>query len=157
KGRRPVLALNAAPGEVDVMVASELLETVRAIQTGYVSQDRTVLIASRSRVYTVDEKSAMGDGRLDVERMESVARKFAKRALIADFAASAAAAKCQPNAVLLGTIAGSGALPISVEAFRSAIESEGKAVEANLRGFEAGLALAKDGGTAPVAEKDATL
>jgi indolepyruvate ferredoxin oxidoreductase, beta subunit len=59
--------------------------------------------------------------------------------------------------VLLGTIAGSGALPISVEAFRSAIESEGKAVDANLRGFEAGLALAKDGGAAPIAEKEATL
>jgi indolepyruvate ferredoxin oxidoreductase, beta subunit len=157
KDKRPVLALNAAPGEVDVMVASELLETVRNIQAGYVSPDRTVLIASRSRVYTVDEKSAMGDGRLDVERMESVARKFAKRAMIADFAAVAAAAKCQPNAVLLGTLASSGALPITVEAFRSAIESEGKAVDANLRGFDAGLALAKDGDAAPVAEMAATL
>lgn len=156
KGRaRPVLALNAAPGEVDVMVASELLETVRAIQAGYVSADRTVLIASRSRVYTVDEKSAMGDGRLDVERMENVARKFAKRAVIADFTAAAAAAKCPPNAVLLGAIAGTGALPIPIEAFRAAIESEGKAVEANLRGFEAGLALAAQGGAAATGEKEA--
>jgi indolepyruvate ferredoxin oxidoreductase beta subunit len=154
KGRKPVLALNAAPGEVDVMVASELLETVRAIQAGYVSQDRTVLIASRNRVYTVDEKSAMGDGRLDVERMESVARKFAKRAVIADFTAAAAAARCQPNAVLLGAIAGSGALPISVEAFRSAIEAEGKAVDANLRGFSAGLVLGKSGEVAPAAAKE---
>ena len=155
KERRPVLALNAAPGEVDIMVASELLETVRAIQAGYVSQDRTVLVASRSRVYTVDEKSAMGDGRLDVERMESVARKFAKCAVIADFAAAAAAAKCQANAVLLGAIAGSGALPIAVEAFRAAIEAEGKSVETNLRGFEAGLALAKGGDTAPAALPEA--
>jgi indolepyruvate ferredoxin oxidoreductase beta subunit len=157
KDKRPVLALNAAPGEVDIMVASELLETVRAIQAGYVSPDRTVLIASRSRVYTVDEKSAMGDGRLDVERMESVARKFAKRAMIADFAAAAAAAKCQPNAVLLGTIAGSGALPITLEAFRAAIEEEGKAVDANLRGFEAGLAIANGGDTALAAEKEAAI
>jgi indolepyruvate ferredoxin oxidoreductase beta subunit len=143
--RRPVLALNAAPGEVDVMVASELLEAVRAIQAGYVSPDRTLLIASTGRVYTVDEKSAMGDGRLDVERMETVAKKFAKRALLANFATAAADAKSQQNAVLLGAIAGSGALPISIEAFRAAIESEGKAVEANLRGFEAGLKLAASG------------
>jgi len=141
-GQRPVLALNAAPGEVDMVVSSELLETVRTIQSGYVSLDRTFLIASRSRVFTVDEKSAMGDGRLDPERMEGVARKFAKDAVIADFAAAAAAARCQPNAVLLGAIAGSGKLPISVETFRSAIEAEGKAVEANLRGFEAGLQIA---------------
>ena len=148
---RPVLALNAAPGEVDVMVASELLETVRAIQAGYVTPDCTVLIASRSRVYTVDEKSAMGDGRLDAKRMEGVARKFAKQAVIADFAAAATAAQCPPNAVLLGAIAGTGALPIPLEAFRTAIESEGKAVEANLRGFESGLALAAQGGTAAAA------
>jgi indolepyruvate ferredoxin oxidoreductase beta subunit len=144
-GKRPVLALNAAPGEVDVMVASELLEAVRAIQAGYVTPDRTLLIASTARTYTVDEKSAMGDGRLDPERMAGVARKFARKIVLADFTAAAAAAKAQPNAVLLGAIAGSGALPISVEAFRAAIEGEGKAVEANLRGFEAGLKLAGGG------------
>jgi len=155
KAARPVLALNAAPGEVDVMVASELLETTRAIQAGYVSPDRTALIASRSRVYTVDEKSAMGDGRLDPARMEAVARKFAKQAVIADFSAAAAAAKCPPNAVLLGAIAGMGALPIPADVFRAAIEGEGKAVEANLRGFEAGLALAAAGGTPATVEVEA--
>lgn len=154
--RRPVLALNAAPGEVDVMVASELLETVRAVQAGYVSPDRTTLISSRSRVYTVDEKSAMGDGRLDVERLENVARKFAKKTVMADFAAAAAAAQCQPNAVLLGAIAGAGELPISVETFRAAIQAEGKAVEANLRGFEEGLRLARgETETTSAAEKSA--
>lgn len=154
-GRRPVLALNAAPGEVDVMVASEMLETVRAVQAGYISPDRTFLIASRNRAYTVDEKSAMGDGRLDNERLEATARKFARKAIVADFTAAAAAARCQPNAVLLGAIAGSGALPISVEAFRAAIEGEGKAVEANLRGFETGLALAAAGDTKPAPKTDA--
>ena len=145
KGKRPVLALNAAAGEVDVMVASEMLETVRAVQAGYITPDRTLLIASRNRAYTVDEKSAMGDGRLDNERLQAVARKFSRKAIVADVTAAAAAARCQPNAVLLGALAGSDALPISVEAFRAAIEGEGKAVQANLRGFEAGLALAKQG------------
>ena len=51
-GERPVLALNAAPGEVDVMVASELLESTRAVQAGYVSPDRTILIASKARIFT---------------------------------------------------------------------------------------------------------
>src|ERR1051326_2818611 len=35
-GPRPILALNAAPGEVDLVVASELLEATRAIAAGYV-------------------------------------------------------------------------------------------------------------------------
>jgi indolepyruvate ferredoxin oxidoreductase, beta subunit len=157
KGKRPILALNAAPGEVDVMVASEMLETVRAVQAGFISPDRTMLIASRNRAYTVDEKSAMGDGRIDNEKLEATARKFAKRAIVADFTAAAATAHCQPNAVLLGAIAGSGALPISVETFRAAIQDEGKAVEANLRGFETGLALAQAADAKPAIEKEAAL
>jgi indolepyruvate ferredoxin oxidoreductase beta subunit len=142
-GTRPVLALNAAPGEVDLMVASELLEATRAIQAGYVSPDRTLLIASTARVFTVDEKAAMADGRLDAERMLEVARRFARRTLIADLSAAAEQAAAPLSAVLLGAIAGSGILPIATDAFRAAIASEGKAVAANLRGFEAGLALAE--------------
>jgi indolepyruvate ferredoxin oxidoreductase beta subunit len=136
---RPVLALNAAPGEVDVLVASELLEATRAIQAGFVSPDRTTLIASKARVFTVDEKMAMGDGRLDEKRMLALASRFARRAVVADFAAVAAEAKSPLNAVLLGAIATSGGLPISLDAFRAAIRAEGKAVDANLRGFEAGV------------------
>ncbi len=138
---RPILALNAAPGEVDVMVASELLESTRAIQAGYVSPDRTILIASKARVFTVDEKMAMGDGRLDESRMLEIAQSFARTAIVADFAAIAAEAKSPLNAVLLGAIAACGGLPIPAETFRDAIRAEGKAVEANLRGFEAGLVV----------------
>jgi indolepyruvate ferredoxin oxidoreductase, beta subunit len=139
--RQPVLALNPAPGEVDVLVASEMLEAVRAVQQGLVSPDRTLLIASHSRVFTVDEKSAMGDGRLDPEKMEKTARAFAKTALIADFAAVAAREKAPLNSVILGALAASSALPVPAEKFRAAIRA-GKSVDANLRGFEAGLKLA---------------
>jgi indolepyruvate ferredoxin oxidoreductase beta subunit len=138
-GTRPVLALNAAPGEVDLVVASELLEATRAIAAGYVTPDRTLLVASSARVFTIDEKQAMGDGRLDEPRMLDLARRFSRGAVIADFAAIAAQAKAPLSAVLLGAIAASEALPIPAEAFRAAIRTEGKAVDANLAGFEAGL------------------
>jgi len=143
---RPVLALNAAPGEVDLVVASELLEAARAVAAGYVTPDRTVLLASSARVFTVEERMAAGDGRFDAERMLTLARRFSRRALIADLAAIAARAESPLNAVLLGAIAASGALPIPAEAFRDAIRAEGKAVEANLRGFEAGAAAGAAGG-----------
>jgi indolepyruvate ferredoxin oxidoreductase, beta subunit len=142
--RRPVLALNAAPGEVDLMVASELLEAMRAIQAGYVSPDRTLLIASSARVFTVDEKITMGDGRLDAGFMLSAARTFARRAVISDLSTVAAEAGAPLSSVLLGVIAATGMLPASADAFRTAIAGEGKAVAANLRGFEAGLALNED-------------
>ncbi|MBO0741193.1 MAG: indolepyruvate oxidoreductase subunit beta family protein [Hyphomicrobiaceae bacterium] len=138
--RGPVLALNAAPGEVDLVVASELLEATRAVAQGFVTPERTVLLASSARVFTIDEKAAAGDGRLDAQAMVEMARRCSRRAIFADFTAIAAQAQAPLNAVLLGAVAGSGVLPISEDAFRAAIRAEGKAVDANLRGFEAGRA-----------------
>src|SRR5438046_9526886 len=48
----------------------------------------------------------------------------------------------EANAVLLGALAGSGVLPIRVDAYRDAIRAKGVQVDANLRGFDAGLAVA---------------
>ena len=64
-GRRPVLALAPGVGDVDLVVASELLEAGRAISNGFVTPDRTLLIASTRRVYLTVEKMQMGDGRYD--------------------------------------------------------------------------------------------
>ena len=45
-GQSPVLSLYPGPGNMDIVVASELLEAGRAIENGFVSPDRTTLIAS---------------------------------------------------------------------------------------------------------------
>ena len=37
-GKEPVLSLTPSPGNVDLMIASELIEAGRAMQNGYVSQ-----------------------------------------------------------------------------------------------------------------------
>src|SRR5579872_2816373 len=60
--RPPVLALSPMPGDVDVIIAAELMEAGRAILRGFVDRDRTTLIASTHRIYAISEKSAMGDG-----------------------------------------------------------------------------------------------
>src|SRR5919112_4155906 len=64
-GKAPVLALMPVPGEVDVVIASELMEAGRAIQRGLVTPDRTTLIASTNRVYSMTERTAIGDGKVD--------------------------------------------------------------------------------------------
>ena len=65
-GRRPVLALTPRRGEVDVVVASELLEAGRAIGDGLRHRPTArCCIASTHRVYAIVEKMAMGDGRYD--------------------------------------------------------------------------------------------
>ncbi len=79
-GKRPVLALSPGVGDVDVVVASELLEAGRAISNGFVTADRTLLISSTSRVYLTVEKMQMADGRYDSERLIKAVGQNAKAA-----------------------------------------------------------------------------
>jgi indolepyruvate ferredoxin oxidoreductase beta subunit len=141
-GRRPVLALTPSPGNVDVMVASELLEAGRAMQNGYVSPDRTTLIASTHRIYAIAEKSAMADGRFDVGRLQRAAAALAKRRVLFDMSAAAAQAGTVISAVMFGAIAGAGVLPLSREACEQVIRRLGKGAEPSVRGFAIGFAAA---------------
>jgi indolepyruvate ferredoxin oxidoreductase beta subunit len=138
-GSEPVLALYAAPGRVDVAIMSELVEAGRAIENGMVTPGRTHLIASTHRIFAIGEKSAMADGRFDGERVRQAAEKLARRITMFDMAAAARDTGSVINAVLLGAISASGALPISRETFERAIREGGVAVESNLRGFAAGF------------------
>ncbi|MEK9967616.1 MAG: indolepyruvate oxidoreductase subunit beta family protein [Ferrovibrio sp.] len=137
--KRPVMCLNPMPGQVDVMIASEFVEAGRAIANGYVSPDRTLLIASTHRIFAVAEKSAMGDGRYDTGRLFRAAKDHARRTILFDMDQAAKDAGSILNAVLLGALAGTGALPLPASAFEDGIRAEGKAVESNLAGFRFGL------------------
>ena len=137
----PVMALLPTPGNVDLLVASELLEAGRAAQTGMITPDRTTVIASTHRTFAIAEKSAMGDGRFEDERIHRAVRELSRRHVLTDLGRVANRARTVLSSVLLGAVAGSGALPIPRERLRAAVERAGIAVEANLRGFEAGFRL----------------
>ena len=137
-GREPVFSLTPSPGNVDVMVASELVEAGRAMQNGYVSPERTVLIASTHRIYATVEKMQMGDGRFEDERILEAGRQLARQALLFDMRELAQKSGTVINAVLFGAISGSGALPLPREACEQSIRSGGRGAEASLRGFAAG-------------------
>jgi len=150
-GRRLVMTLTPAPGCVDVVVASELLEAGRAMQNGYVTE-RTTLAASTHRVYTVAEKMQMGDGRFDGEVVVKAAQLMAKRAILFDMQAQTHAAGTVISAVMFGALAGSGALPLSRTDCEAAIRSAGKGAEASLKGFAAGFDATARSGTATTPE-----
>ncbi|HJS38086.1 MAG TPA: 2-oxoacid:acceptor oxidoreductase family protein, partial [Burkholderiales bacterium] len=133
--REPVLSLTPSPGNVDVMVASELLEAGRALQNGYVTPERTTLIASTHRIYATVEKMQMADGRFPEERVLEAARQLAKRAVLFDMRQLAQEHGTVINAVLFGAMAGSGVLPLPREACEAAIRRSGRGAEASLRGF----------------------
>lgn len=150
-GREPVLSLTPSPGNVDVMVASELIEAGRAMQNGYVSPDRTTLVASTHRIYATVEKMQMGDGRFESERIVDAARQLAKRAVLFDMRELAAQSGTVINAVLFGAMAGSGVLPLPREACERAIREGGRGAEASLRGFAAGFEIAAGARPSPSA------
>ncbi len=142
-GKRPVLALTPGVGDIDVAVTSELLEAGRTVANGFVTPDRTHVIASTSRFYAMDEKIAMGDGRFDQDKLIKVVNEHARDALLIDMGRLAKESGSIVNAVMLGSIAGSGRLPLTPEQFEAAIRADGKSVDANLRGFRAGLEAAR--------------
>jgi indolepyruvate ferredoxin oxidoreductase beta subunit len=148
-GREPVLSLTPSPGNVDVMVASELVEAGRAMQNGFVSPERTTLIASTHRIYATVEKMQMGDGRFDSERVVAAAGQLAKTAVLFDMRKLAQESGTVINAVLFGAMAGSGVLPLPREACEQAIRRGGRGTEASLRGFAAGFDIAAGQKPAP--------
>ena len=139
-----VMALLPTPGNVDLLVASELLEAGRAAQNGMITPERTTVIASTHRMFAIAEKSAMGDGRFNDERVRRAVRELSRRHVLTDLGKVAEKAGTVLSSVLLGAIAGSGTLPISRERLRAAIDRAGIAVEANHRGFDAGFRLFDD-------------
>ena len=137
-GRQLVLALTPTPGDVDVVVASELLEAGRAMQNGFITE-RTTLIASTSRVYAIGERTAMADERFDGERILAAAGKLPRQAILFDAAALGRERDAPLNAVLFGVLIASGALPLDHSTAEAAIRRTQKAVDSNLRGFAVGF------------------
>jgi len=137
----PVLALNPVPGDLDIVIASELMEAGRAVLRGFVSGG-TTLITSTHRIYAISEKSAMGNGIAASQRILAAAERRSGRFIGFDMDRAAAGAGSVISSVMLGALAASAAMPFTREQFEAAIHNGGKAVAANLAGFAAGLAQA---------------
>ena len=110
--REPVLTLTPGPGEIDLMIASELLEAGRAMQNGFISPDRTTLIASTHRLYSVAEKTVAADGRYQADTIINAAEQMAGACLLRDYRKLSEASGSIINAVLLGAVAASEKLPL---------------------------------------------
>ena len=101
----PVFSLYPTPGDVDVIIGSELLEAARTIEMDYASPERTTLIASTHRLFAIGEKTVAGDGVFSRERLAEAGRKLARRMVAFDALAAARRAGSEVNAVLLGVVA----------------------------------------------------
>jgi indolepyruvate ferredoxin oxidoreductase beta subunit len=146
---QPVFSLMPAAGDVDIMIAAELMEAGRAIIRGFVTPDRTVLIASTHRMLAVSEKIAPGDGIASADEVLAAAEIAARVVLKADFDTLAVKAGSVISASLLGALAASGTLPFPRAAFEAAIKAGGRGTEASLRAFAAGFDAVVTGSAPP--------
>ncbi len=142
----PIMSLFPAQGDIDIAVASEIAEAARMVQRGFVTVDRTTLIASDHRVYSIDEKQGLGDSTADVENLREVAGRYAKNFIHFDMLKLANDHGAVISAVLLGALAGSDVLPFSLPTYRDVIRSSGKATKINLAAFDASVRKARANG-----------
>lgn len=149
-GLAPILALMPVRGEVDVLLAAELIEAGRAVTRGFVSPDRTTVIASSHREYSVAEKMPIGDGIADRAQVLASVEEAARGCVSFDMSALATSSNSRISSVMFGALAGVGCLPFEREDYEAAIERGGIAVASNLAGFAAGFERARNGASAVV-------
>jgi len=146
-GRRPVFSLNPVPGEIDLLVCSELLECARQVSLGMAVPQRTRVISSSARALTTAERMQPGDGRTPAAPLVELLQRFSLGAQVLDMSALAREAGTVVSAVMFGAIAGSGVLPLARDAYEAVIRGADapagrplpRSAAASLRGF--GLAF----------------
>ncbi|MGB0852469.1 MAG: indolepyruvate oxidoreductase subunit beta family protein [Pikeienuella sp.] len=151
-GRMPVFALSPSIGDVDILIASELMEGGRAITRGFVTPGRTTMITSTHRIAAVAEKVAPGDGRANSGEVLDAMKIAADHLIAFDMETIAAQAGTMISSSLLGALAGSGALPFPRESYEDVIRKTGRGVDATLRAFNEAYDIARGTRTAPVFE-----
>lgn len=132
----PVFALVPMPGRVDVVISSELAETARMLERGFVSPSRTLLITGTGRVLTTAEKMQMADGRFPSDRILTAGQGLARRFVPLDLAEMARVAGTVISAPMFGALAGAGVLPWPREVSES-LFTGGRGAKASLAGFAA--------------------
>ena len=138
KGKRPILGIYPGIGDIDIMISSEFAEVGRAIANGFITPDRTTLIASSHRVFAINEKSDPADGRMDDTLVINAVNQRAAKVIVDDLNGLAEKSGVSLNAVLLGVLADEVDF-ISRSSFEAAIQESGISTERNLQGFELGF------------------
>jgi indolepyruvate ferredoxin oxidoreductase beta subunit len=136
-GRAPILSLMPAQGEVDIVLATELMEAGRSILRGLVTPDRSTLIASAHRLFATAEKEKPGDAIAEPNVVMEAAGVAAKRVIAFDMETVAAANGSVISACMFGALAASRTLPFASESFEAIIKAGGRGVEPSLSAFRA--------------------
>lgn len=142
-GQPPILALMPTPGDVDLVIAAELMEAGRSVLRGLVTPDKTTLIASTHRSFAIVEKERPGDGIGDPTVVIDATDFAAKRTIAFDMEAIATKSGTVVSSSLFGALAGSDVLPFSKADFEATIRAGGKGIESSVKAFSAAYERAR--------------
>ncbi|MBT9282057.1 MAG: indolepyruvate oxidoreductase subunit beta family protein [Hydrogenibacillus schlegelii] len=148
---RPMISVYAAPGDVDILLGQELLELGRILRGGYAAPGCTI-IGNLYRYYATLEKMPAGDGTYPAEKIIEAAKRLSDDVYLVDAAAmvrNLGLPELTSNAYLLGMVVASKKLNLDPEPFRKAIEESRVDVENNIRSFNEGYRLVKEGSFPP--------
>jgi indolepyruvate ferredoxin oxidoreductase beta subunit len=138
----PIFGLSPLPGQIDLLISSELLETGRQISNGMSNPLQTYVISSNNRSLTTVEKMGMGDSRVPDTTLIDLIKQFSRAHHIVDMALLAKHSGTIISSVMLGCIGASALLPLKKEHFERAIQGDSKQLsasqKASLRGFSLG-------------------
>jgi len=138
----PVFGLSPLPGQIDLLISSELLETARQISNGMSDPAQTCVISSSNRSLTTTEKMGMGDSRVPDVTLIDLIKQFSRVNHIVDMALLAKQSGTIISSVMLGCIGASALLPLRKEHFEQAIQGGSTQLsasqKASLRGFSLG-------------------
>ena len=145
-GETPILSLMPTPGDVDVVIAAELMEAGRSVMRGLVTPDKTLLVASTHRSFAVGEKEKPGDGIGNPETVVDATDFAARKTIAFDMDTLAVKNGSVISSAMFGAFAASKALPFPKEAYHETIKAGGRGVAASLKAFDAAYARALQGG-----------
>jgi indolepyruvate ferredoxin oxidoreductase, beta subunit len=140
-----IFAQFPVPGEIDIILAQEFLELGRALELGYGS-DKTTIVTSTHRIYSTLEKMPIGSGIYSDENLRKLAAGFSSKFIeinALELSKANGMDDLAVNAILLGALSASGAVPIDKRSFIRSIEMVGVAVNASLKAFEVGWEYAQ--------------
>ncbi len=140
--RLPAVPSTAA----DVMIAGEHLELARAVAAGWVSPERTVVIASCVRSYSQLERVVAPEHVVREAEIDAMLRD-SSRHYVAFNGPQVAGWYSMPSRVqpglLLGALVGTGMTPVSQEAAQAAVARIGIDVEMHVAALRRGIRLGK--------------
>ena len=144
-GVAPVFSLMPTPGDVDVVMAAELMEAGRSVLRGLVTPDKTTLVASTHRAYAVAEKEKPGNGVGDPFVVVDALDFAARRTIAFDMEKLAVERGTVISAAMLGALAGSGALPFERSAYEDIVRKGVRGANASLAAFADAFDRAREG------------